>query len=176
MGGSGSHQFTVPCATGEDVIVYTEDGHYAANIEKAAVDPLPCADATKTAEIAASEEVHTPATGSIDDLCALLKITADQTIKTLIYQRDDEVVAALLRGDHELNPEKLTQALGGRSAEPALPDVITKVTGAAVGFAGPMGLDGKVTVFIDPAVAAMTEGVAGANKTDYHMRHIVPGS
>ena len=63
MGGSGSHQFTVPCESGEDVIVHTNDGSYAANIEKAAVDPLPKQESP--GEIAPMEQVHTPDVGSI---------------------------------------------------------------------------------------------------------------
>ena len=69
MGGSGSHQFTVPCESGEDTIVYAEDGSYAANLEKAAVDPLP--RQTAAGPIAPIEEVHTPAVGSIEAVCCV---------------------------------------------------------------------------------------------------------
>ncbi len=181
MGGSGSHQFTVPCETGEDIIVYTEDGSYAANIEKAAVDALKMTDAARQArsQAAAIQEVHTPKVGSIEAVCSFLGTTPQQMIKTLIYTTaDDETVVCLLRGDHELNAEKLTQALGGRGAELAGESKIQSVTGAAVGFAGPMGLAdcGEVArIFIDHAVAAMGVGVTGANKTDYHVRNVVPG-
>ena len=71
MGGSDSHQFTVPCESGEDTIVYTEDGSYAANLERAAVDPLPKEKAT--AKIPPGQEVHTPNIGSIEAVCAFLK-------------------------------------------------------------------------------------------------------
>jgi len=174
MGGSGSHQFTVPCESGEDTIVYTEDGSYAANLEKAAVDPL--AKENSSADIPAPEEVHTPNIGSIEAVCEFLKTQPKNMIKTLIYAATDETVAVLVRGDHELNPEKLTQSLGGKHVELADEPTIERVTRAKVGFAGPVEIAGKVAnLIIDHAVAAMAVGVAGANKTDYHVKNVVPG-
>jgi prolyl-tRNA synthetase len=174
MGGSGSHQFTIPCPSGEDVIVYTEDGSYAANIEKAGVDALPRLQ-TQDSRLQ-PEEVHTPNVGSIEAVCAFLKTKPADMIKTLIFSVDKDVVVALVRGDHEINPEKLTQTLGGKHNELATPEIIEKVTGAKVGFAGPMGLADKVSkLIIDHSVAAMAIGVTGANKTDYHIKNIVPG-
>src|SRR4030042_3149721 len=84
MGGSGSHQFTIPCESGEDIIVYTEDSSYAANIEKAAVDPLP--KQKPIANIPKPEDVHTPNVGSIEAVCAFLKTQPKDMIKTLIYR------------------------------------------------------------------------------------------
>jgi prolyl-tRNA synthetase len=174
MGGSGSHQFTVPCQYGEDTIVYTEDGSYAANLEKAAVDPLP-----KQKSIQAPpkvELVHTPNIGSIDAVCAFLKTKPQQMVKTLIYSSDDRTVAVLIRGDHDVNEEKLRLAAGGKKIELADEPTIEKVTGAKVGFAGPVGIADKVnTILIDHAVAAMPVWVTGANKTDYHTTNVVPG-
>ena len=219
MGGSGSHQFTIPCPSGEDIIVYTEDGSYAANLEKAAVDPLSKAKQPPktmlkfmTDEIAdlppktrqPAELVHTPNFGSIDAVCAFLKTKPQEMIKTLIYtsppltaelkksiSREQAKhtggpvtvgeavaylhVAVLVRGDHEVNPEKLRIVLGD-SAELAEPEEIQLITDAKVGFAGPVGLADKVSkMIIDHAVVAMSIGVTGANKTDYHVKNIVPG-
>ncbi len=203
MGGSGSHQFTVPCESGEDTIIYTEDGSYAANLERAAIDPLP--KEKPSAEIPPMQEVHTPNIGSIEAVCAFLKTQPKDMIKTLIWRTpvldeevlkerakesakhdgrdalvkrgwDIETVAVLMRGNHDLNPEKLTQILGGIHVEPADPETIEKVTGANVGFAGPIGIADKVSkMIIDHAVAAMVVGVTGANKTDYHIKNVVPG-
>jgi prolyl-tRNA synthetase len=179
MGGSGSHQFTVPCESGEDTIVYTEDGSYAANLERAAVDPpsviLTLSEA-KGKNLPNPELVHTPNIGSIEAVCAFLKTQPKDMIKTLIHTDGNNVIAALIRGDHDLNPEKLTQTLGGKHVELADEATIEKVTGAKVGFAGPMGLADKVSkLIIDHAVAAMAVGVTGANKTDYHTKNVVPG-
>ena len=173
MGGSGSHQFTVPCDNGEDVIVYTDDDKEAWNIEKAPVDALAKQPA---GQVGPAEEVHTPNTGKIEEVCAFLKLTPDQLIKTLIYKSGDDLVIALIRGDHEANPEKLTRLMNGARMDMAEEADIVQLTGAAVGFAGPIGLCDKVAkVFIDPAVAAMAVGATGANKTDYHLVNIVPG-
>jgi len=174
MGGTGSHQFTVPCESGEDVIAYTADGSYAANLEKAAVDPLP---KQKTqAELPKPEDVHTPHVGTIEAVCDFLESKSQQMIKTLIYQADDKIVAALVRGDHELNEEKLTQTAGGVHIELADESTIQQTTGAAIGFAGPVGLAERVwRLIVDHGVAAMKVGITGANKTDYHVRNVVPG-
>jgi len=173
MGGSGSHQFTVPCESGEDIIVYTEDGSYAANLERAAVDPVPKEKAD--AKIAVPEQVHTPNIGSIEAVCGFLKTEPKDMIKTLIYSAGGQVVAALVRGDHEINDEKLRLAVG-ESVELADESTILEYTGAQVGFAGPVGLKKRPSrVVIDHAVAAMAVGVSGANKTDYHIRNVVPG-
>ncbi len=97
-------------------------------------------------------------------------------IKTLIFDAGGQVVAVLVRGDHDVNPEKLAQVLGGVHIELANEESIRKATGANVGFAGPVGLAGRVSkMVIDHAVAAMAVGVTGANKTDYHTRNVVPG-
>ena len=202
MGGSGSHQFTIPCPSGEDTIVYTEDGSYAANLEKAGVDPLPKQKAQGA--IPAPEDVHTPHVGSIEAVCAFLKTTPSEMIKTLIYtgpafqkeqtkaieaeraKHDGRVAfagpmmsyqcyAVLVRGDHQVNEEKLRIAAGG-SVQLAESDDIEDVTGAKVGFAGPIGLIRKADrLIIDHAVAAMAVGVTGANRTDYHTKNVVPG-
>ncbi|UCF44473.1 MAG: proline--tRNA ligase, partial [Planctomycetota bacterium] len=174
MGGSGSHQFTVPCQSGEDTIIYTEDGAYAANLEKAAVDPLPKHKAKP--KIPPTEDVHTPNIGSIEAVCKFLKTKPQQMVKTLIYSSCDKTVAVLIRGDHDVNEEKLRLANGGNPIQLADEATIEKVTGAKVGFAGPVGIADKVdTVLIDHAVAAMPVWVTGANKTDYHTLNVVPG-
>ncbi|MBL7153588.1 MAG: proline--tRNA ligase [Phycisphaerae bacterium] len=174
MGGSGSHQFTVPCESGEDTIVYTEDASYAANLEKAAIDPL--AKETADADSPAPEEVHTPNIGTIEAVCGFLKTKPRDMIKTLIYAAGEDAIAVLVRGDHDLNPEKLTQTLGGAHTDLADEQTIEKTTGAKVGFAGPIGIAENVSkLIIDHAVAAMVVGVTGANKTDYHVKNVVPG-
>ncbi len=173
MGGTDTEEFMVPCGVG-DTIVATADGSYAANIDRAEVDPPPKADAG--AEPGPPEEVHTPGFGSIEAVCNFLGTEPREMIKTLVYSADGKPAVALVRGDHESNEAKLTRAVGAERLALAEPEMIEKVTGAGVGFAGPMGLAGKVhKLIIDRAVAAMAVGVAGANKTDYHVRNVVPG-
>jgi len=177
MGGSDTEEFMVLSSAGEDVVVHTEDYSYAANIDKAAVDPLPRADFAEPVE--AIEEVHTPGAGTIDAVCNFLGADPHDMIKTLIFTAGDacnKVIVALVRGDHDLNENKLAGIAGAESIGLASPETIREATGAAVGFAGPMGLAGKVDMLvIDHAVAALPVGVSGANKTDYHVRNVVPG-
>ncbi|MBA7642557.1 Proline--tRNA ligase [subsurface metagenome] len=122
------------------------------------------------------QEVHTPNIGSIEAVCKFLKTKPEQMVKTLIYSTKDKTVAVIIRGDHDVNEEKLHLAVGGEHLELADETSIEKVTGAKVGFAGPMGIANKVSkMIIDHAVAAMAVGVTGANKTDYHIKNVVPG-
>jgi len=212
MGGSGSHQFTVPCESGEDTIIYTQDGSYAANLERAAVDPLPKNERQETSDkrrdIPPMQDIHTPNIGSIEAVCNFLKTQPKDMIKTLVLRTPhfpkevDQYISAeeakhdgrqifqapsagwvpqyvlvLLRGDHELNMEKLMQMWKGWCLELADEDTIKRYTGADVGFAGPQCINTANwnLVVIDHAVAAMTVGISGANKTDYHTRNVVPG-
>lgn len=175
MGGSGSHQFTVPCESGEDTIVYTEDGSYAANLERAAVD-APSVILSGAKNLPTPKEVHTPNIGSIEAVCKFLNTEPRQMVKTMIYSTEDKTVAVLIRGDHDVNEEKLRLAVGGKHIELADEITIEKVTDARVGFAGPIGLVGRVdTILMDYAVDAMPVWVTGANKTDYHIINVVPG-
>jgi prolyl-tRNA synthetase len=173
MGGSGSHQFTVPCESGEDVIVQTEDGSYAANLEKAPVDGLPKAKRDKKYDKVT--EIHTPNQKTIDEICTFLKANAKELIKSLVYKSGGELILVLVRGDFEVNPEKLRCAIG-KSIELADEETIKKLTGADVGFAGPVGLAEKVNkLIIDHSVLTIEAGITGANKTDYHIKNVVPG-
>ncbi|MEN6306181.1 MAG: proline--tRNA ligase [Anaerohalosphaeraceae bacterium] len=174
MGGTGSHQFTIPCDNGEDVIVYTADNNLAWNIEKAPVDAVAKQPAK---QVGPMSEVHTPNVGSIEAVSAFLKIKPSDLIKTLIYKTSGgKVAVALVRGDHEVNMEKFTKFFLGEHIELADEATIIKLTGAAVGFAGPVGICDKADkVIIDHAVVAMAVGATGANKTDYHTINVVPG-
>ncbi len=179
IGGSASHEFMVPCAAGEDIIVHTADGTYAANIEKAEVDPVaPDAElAAARAALGQPVEVSTPNVGSIEAVCEFMSTKPRKMIKTLIYATaDKQVVIALVRGDHEANENKLNRAAGLGHLALANENTIRAVSGAAVGFAGPQGLAGKVAkLIIDHSVAVMPSGITGANKTDTHVKNIVPG-
>ena len=201
MGGSGSHQFTIPCESGEDTIVHTEDNSYAANLEKAPVDPPPVI-LSEAKNLPPMQEVHTPNVGTIEAVCEFLKTKPQDMIKTLIYSTSEigavkqihaeeakhdgrKVITSkafaendyvvLVRGDHEVNPEKL-RIIAGEHIELASEGEIREITNAAVGFAGPVGLADKISrIIIDHSVAAMAVGVTGANKTDYHVKNVVPG-
>lgn len=176
MGGTGTHEFIVLSEAGEDTIVSCTACDYAANVEKAEIVPSQVDESAVTAhrqQVGPMEKVHTPGMRSIEDVRAFLSLAPDRLVKTLLYQADDRIVAVLVRGDHELNEVKLKAQLGVDKLELADEETVRKVTGADVGFAGPVGL--SVDIVADQAVAAMTEAVVGANETDMHYVHAVPG-
>jgi len=179
MGGTDTEEFMVLCSAGEDTIAHSEDFSYAANIEKAEVDPPEVdAEALAAARKAAGgmREVHTPGVGSIEAVCGFLGTRPEEMIKTLVFSAGGEAVAALVRGDHDINESKLARAIGAADIELADQATIERVSGAAVGFAGPMNITGKVAkLVVDHSVAAMAVGVTGANRTDHHVTDVVPG-
>ena len=170
IGGDASHEFMAPTDAGEDFLVRTEDRSYAANLERAEVLPLPDAGGGTNQPI---EEVHTPGQCTIEEVSGFLGCTPQQMIKTIIYVADGQPLVALVRGDHEVNEAKLARLAGVKHVEAADPAVIQQVTGAEVGFAGPVGM--KARVIADQAVSVMHDAVTGANKTDYHLKGVNPG-
>ncbi len=170
IGGDASHEFMVPTDAGEDYLVQSEDGKYAANLERAAIAPLPDARDGKNEPL---RDVHTPGFKTIEEVSGFLKCTPQKMIKTIIYQAGGEPLVALVRGDHEVNEAKLARLAGTGRVTPADPEMIRKLTGAEVGFAGPIGLHARVIA--DQAVTVMHDAVTGANKTDYHVTGVNPG-
>ena len=114
------------------------------------------------------ELVETPGMTTIEEVSEFLGVQADQLVKTLIYKAGDRFIAALVRGDRELNESKLAKALGVEDLRMATAEEIEQVTGAPVGFSGPVGLDEQVLIIADHEIAAMSEFVVGANKADAH--------
>lgn len=169
IGGSFSHEFMVLALTGEDTIVTCTRCEYAANLEKAEVRYA--SEECEKGECPPLEEVSTPGTHTVAEVANFLGVHEEQILKTLLYDADGEPVAVLLRGDRELNEIKLKNLLGATSLELAGPEQVKKWTGAAVGFAGPVGL-GVERIYADTEVLRSTNWVAGANKDDTHVRHL----
>ena len=173
IGGSLSEEFMVLSEDGEDTVLRCSVTGYAANAERCEAIPVPAED--PNAEVGAMEEISTPGAKTIEEVSAFLKLDATRLIKTLVFVAPDgQPVVALVRGDRELNEAKLGRALGGpaRLADAAM---VERVTGAPVGFAGPVGLPASIRVIADREVAAVRDGVVGANKADAHLRHTLPG-
>jgi len=166
IGGSSSHEFMVLADSGEDAIVSCDACRYAANIEKAE-SPLYSVVSDATAEVL--QKVSTPEMKTIADVAAFLNVTADKTVKTLVYASDNgELAMALLRGDHELNELKLKNYLGWDEILMASEEQILACTGSPVGFLGPIGLKQEIPVIADRVVQGMTNVVMGANEVDLH--------
>jgi len=172
IGGGFSQEFMVLAETGEEEIFHCNKCNYSASRESAGVGKYK-AQAKAQAE-AKVTEIHTPNAKTIEELIAFLKISPDQMIKTLIYETEQGAVAALVRGDHAINEPKLKKVLGVEDLRLADQAVIKKVTGAPVGFAGPVGLKG-VKIVADHAVELIPLSVSGANKEDFHLINIVYG-
>jgi prolyl-tRNA synthetase len=163
IGGSLSHEFQVLTETGEDALVACDSCDYAANVEQA-VARAPKGGTNPTADM---NKVATPGKHSIADVSAFLKVPADKLVKTLIYLADGKPVAVLVRGDRDVNEIKLKKALGAGNIVLATDAAVREVTGAPVGFAGPVGL--KVPIYCDVEICALSDFVVGANEADAHL-------
>ncbi len=170
IGGSFSHEFMVLAETGEDQIVDCPDCHYAANLEKAEVRTAEDQRSGPRAALKPMEEVATPDIRTVEEVTDFLSIAADRLIKTLIFKTHDETLAVLVRGDHELNEAKLRNLLATDQVELADPTSIAEVTGAPMGFAGPVGL--KVRIVADHAIRGMQDAVTGGNRADLHIKNV----
>ena len=164
IGGTSSHEFMVLADTGEETVVYSESGTYAANVERAEV--LPPNDESKEAPLPL-RSVNTPGCRTVEEVTKFLKVDASKLVKTLLYSTGSETVAVLIRGDHDANEIKLKRLLGVTDLELAGPATVEKVTGAPVGFAGPVGLN--IRIVADHAVKASANIVVGGNHLDTHL-------
>jgi prolyl-tRNA synthetase len=165
IGGSMSHEFQVLAETGEDALVACDKCDYAANVEQAATRKVPPAQAGKATQ--AMTRVETPGAHTIAEVSAFLKVPPTSLVKTLIYLVDGAPIAVLVRGDREVNEIKVKKAIGAMDILLASDAAVREVTGAPVGFAGPVGL--KIPVYCDFEVCAMTDFVVGANQADAHI-------
>ncbi|WP_415339089.1 proline--tRNA ligase [Clostridium perfringens] len=168
IGGSGSAEFMVKSEVGEDDVVFCTACDYAANIEKAPSTP----EHAEKEELMEVEKVETPAVKSIEDLAKFFECSPKKIAKTLIFQADDKVVAVVLRGDREANEVKIANAIGEViELEMASEEAVKEATGAAVGFAGPMGINVDM-LLVDQEVANMYNFIIGANETDMHLKNV----
>ena len=168
MGGSGSQELMVKSEVGEDGICYCDECGYAANEEKAGcVTP-----AQDTAEMLDIEKIHTPDVKTIDDLVGYMNCGADKFVKTILYNIDGKIVAAMCRGDRDINETKLANLYDATEMELAAFVDVERVTGAKVGFAGPVGLKEKIDIVVDSEVSVMRNFVVGADETDYHLKNV----
>ena len=164
IGGSRSQEFHVLADSGEDAIAYCDTDNYASNIEMAATE-APAEE--RPAPVQELEKIETPGARTIEALHKFIGISAEQTLKTLIVEGEEQPVALVLRGDHELNAIK-AQKVPGVATPLTMADTETvrRVTGCEPGFAGPIGLE--VPVYYDHATTVMADFVIGANEADMH--------
>jgi prolyl-tRNA synthetase len=167
IGGSQSHEFQVLAESGEDAIVSCNGCDYAANVEKAEVKPRRPAARELGEESPKIEKVSTPGKKTVAEVAGYLKTPADKFIKTLVYKIDDnELIAVLVRGDHEINELKLRAVLKCQDLTLADEAAVASAAGVAPGFLGPIGL--KLRMIADLGIHGMRGAVTGANESDAH--------
>jgi prolyl-tRNA synthetase len=168
IGGSMSHEFQVLADSGEDAVATCADCGYTANVEKALVGHPHRAQMAAGPSSSQLKKVHTPDVRTVEEVAQFLGESTARFIKTLLYTSDSgETVAALVRGDRELSEAKLRAILGAQWVALADEATVQRVTGAPVGFAGPIALQGRTVA--DLSIAGMTGAVTGANEADFHL-------
>jgi prolyl-tRNA synthetase len=164
IGGSQSHEFQVLADSGEDAIASCGQCSYAANAEKAEgrLEPLPRGPGRSL------EAVATPNQRSVEEVSAFLGVPPSRFVKTLVYVTDTgQPIVALVRGDRVLSEAKLKNAIGAAAVVLADEATVERVTGAPVGFAGPVGL--RARIIADPLLRGIRDAVTGANEADRHL-------
>jgi prolyl-tRNA synthetase len=196
MGGSKSQEFMVRTPAGEDLVVSCEKCNYAANMEKATSKLAPVED-LKPEGNGEPLEVHTPGQKTIEDVARFLGVSPKNKIKTLAMMISEEdkkdnkktgktnqrAVVLLMRGDHQMNDAKLSTAVGGKETRPMEEEEIRALFHSPAGYLGPLGIDWaknmeeprKPILLVDKALEGRTNLIGGANKEDYHVKHLTPG-
>ncbi len=164
MGGSASQEFMVPSDAGEDSTVFCSKCGYAANLEVAKSIPSD----SEWVEINEKKKVYTPNLRTVEEVSAFLGLPKNQMLKSLVYVYDEKPVMVLLRGDHQLNEEKLSQFLGG-PVRPAHPDEVKEWFGVSVGFLGPVNAPDFIKIIADEAYPEDKKFATGANEEDFHI-------
>jgi prolyl-tRNA synthetase len=168
MGGSGSTEFMVPSPAGEDDVVRCANCGYAANIEKATSQLVPVADRDQN-EL---ERFPTPAIRTIDALAEMDGgAEAEHQIKTMVMVLDGEITLALVRGDHQLNLQKLQDQTGAIDIRPATPEETVEHLGANPGSLGAVRVEG-LRIIADHVLEARSGMTTGANEDDWHWRGV----
>jgi len=170
MGGSQSHEFMIPSDAGEDWIAVCPNGDYAANVEKAQSVAIAAAD---TKDDTAPEAFATPNRKTIAEVAEFVGLPETSQIKSLVMVAGEKPVLVLLRGDHQLSEMKLASVLGAEARQ-ARPEEIRTWFGASAGSLGPIGVN-SMEVLADEALRGRQNMICGANKDDFHLRHVTPG-
>ena len=174
IGGQFSHEFMVLADTGEEAVVSCESCGYAANMEKAEgrSQESESTSCSLKESLLPIERRITPDKKSVEDVSAFLGVKPQQLVKTLIVRVDDKVVvAALVRGDHQLNGTKLSRLLGCTEVQLLSPSEVEEATGAPSGFSGPVDLKG-IPVIADIVIKDMVNFAAGGNERDVHFVNV----
>jgi prolyl-tRNA synthetase len=169
MGGKDTHEFMVLSEIGEDTIAYSDTSQYAANIEMA---PVNATYEKSTEELKPLEKIETPNQKTIEEISSFLHVAKESCIKSLLFKVDDRFVLALVRGDHEVNDIKLKNLYNASVVELATADETKEALNCVPGFVGPIDVSDDVEVIADHAIAAVVNGVCGANEEQFHFQGV----
>lgn len=172
IGGDLSHEFIAEVASGEDKIAECGKCGYSAKMEKAIAGRHK--EKKSGEKMQKLEEVKTPNVRSIEDLSNFLGFPPSRLLKTLLYQTEKNLLAVVVRGDHQVNEEKLRKLLGIRKLTLASDELVKKEIGVETGFLGPVDLN-NLELVVDEVVMQGRNFVAGANKKDTHLVNVNPG-
>ena len=164
IGGNMSHEFQVLADSGEDSIVSCGSCNYTANVEKAELQQVD--DSAFVVPSGSYDKRHTPAVRTVEEVARILGLPTSSIIKTILYLADEQPVAVLMRGDLEVNEVKVKAALKATTLLLANEATVLEITGAPVGFAGPIGL--RCRLLADPSVRTVVDAAVGANELDHH--------
>jgi prolyl-tRNA synthetase len=169
IGGSLSHEFQVLAGSGEDPVLASDTSDYAANVEKAPLNPE--LDLSKVEKRKGRlEKISTPGRSSVEEVAEFLGIATQELMKIILFETNKGLIGALVRGDHELVEAKLQAVSGADQLKMASERTIRDQLKSAVGYTGPMGL--AIPLYADFAVAGMADFVTGSNEKDFHLKKV----
>ncbi len=169
IGGWDTKEFVAVCDTGETSYLCCDGCDYHATPEIAEFAEADDRESDAPAE--PLERVDTPDQRTIDQITAFLGVPPERLVKTLIYKADGRVVAALVRGDRDLSEDKLKAVLGADELVMGDPETIERVSGAPVGFAGPVGIR-EAEIIADDELRRERNFVTGGNEADLHLLNV----
>lgn len=171
---SKTHEFQVVANSGEDLIIYSQEAKYAANIEKAQTKRAATTFDMTSAEM---KDVETIKAGSIEDVCKLLDIKAAQSLKSMVYTAttgaESKMILAMVIGDDSVNEIKLQNFLKCDHLAASSEDELKKAK-LWKGFIGPFGLEDQLEIIFDNEINIDATYVIGANKKDAHVSGFNP--
>lgn len=168
IGGSASKEFMAISEIGEDIIVYSDESDYAANIEKATslyVKPT-SQEALQDMTEVATEEAH-----SIEEVVAYCSMPEQKIVKSMLMMVDEKPVLALVQGTDGVNDVKLGNVFAGSDVREATPEEVVSILGCEIGNIGPVGVGEEVSIVVDTRVADLQNVMVGANRAGYHYQN-----
>lgn len=169
--GLKAHEFIVASDIGETTIAYSDESNYASNIE---ITPVVTSYSSSEKPMNPLEKVETPQVKTIEEVCSFFTKEQTDCMKSIVFKVDGEFVVVLVRGDHQINPIKLRNALKAQSLTLATEEEIEQLLGCTIGSIGPIKLPVNVKVIADLAIQSIRNGIAGANEDGYHYINVNP--